>query len=60
MTAEEAERIRRLEAEVAYLRLLVWRLSVGGLAEQSPKYRPWLGTPHVQEMPRVPFKKETT
>lgn len=48
--AREAALLRR---EVAYLRLLVYKLSLPRLAEQHPKYLPLMReAPHMQEMPR--------
>jgi hypothetical protein len=46
------DRIASQERELAYLRALVWKLSLYGLAEQDPKYRRWFGHLHVQEMAR--------
>lgn len=52
MSNTEKEELEKLRKENAYLKLLLWKMSVAQLADQHPKYRPWVGKVHVQEMPR--------
>lgn len=44
--------LAHLREEVRYLRFLVWKLSVRDLAEQHPKYRPWLRRTYVSTRER--------
>jgi hypothetical protein len=45
----DQERLDKLEREVAYLRWLVWRLSLPSLAAQDPKYARWTERTFVED-----------